>query len=178
MNTLQTSVRLPIRRPAVIFGAILLAAAFSQPHARLVLVSGDSMLPTLLSGDLLLVSRDAYRDIDPRRGDIVVARHGRELIVKRVVGVPGEQVEVYRGRLRINGMEVPEDSPLLPGELDIARGKLSPGRFALLGDNRSLSRDQIVHAVVSREQIIGRVILSSRDRPWTSRIPATPVAKE
>jgi signal peptidase I len=129
-------------------------------HARfsLVLSVGESMQPTLRNRALLLVDRRAYRSVAPRRAEVVVARHFDELIIKRVVGLPGETVEVQEGHLLVEGTPVVESYRVMPGRLRISRGRLGADRYALLGDNRSLAASQVVQAVVAREQILGKVV--------------------
>jgi signal peptidase I len=141
---------------ATVIGLLLLV----QSQFRLALVIGQSMRPGLHTGNLLLVNKRAYQYTPPRRGDIVLARYHGELIVKRVVGLPGEAVELKRGHLYVNGQPIAERHPIEPGPVDIASGRLFQGRFALLGDNRSLAAYQLVHAVVDKDQIIGKVVLS------------------
>lgn len=136
-------------------GAELFRARFSLCVSR-----GESMEPTFTPRALLVVDREAYRHRPPLRGDIVLARHGSEWIVKRVVGLPGETVEVRKGRLVINGSVSPEPYPTRPGPLHIKPGMLRPDRYALLGDNRNLGSEESVHAVVGLEQILGRVVWS------------------
>lgn len=132
-------------------------------HFQLVLVSGSSMQPTLQDGDLLILDRQAYRDgATPRRGDVVVVRRSHEYLVKRIVGLPGETVEVSSGMVLVNGIRQTPGHPVLAGSLDIGRGRLASERFAVLGDNRSLPLSEVVHAVVSPEQIVGRVIRVAR----------------
>lgn len=133
-------------------------------HSRfgLVLSVGESMRPTLISGELLLVDRAAYRHAEPRRGDIVVARYHGGWITKRVVGLPGETVAVSAGHLLVNEQPCQESYRLLPGLLRIGPGKLQPDRYALLGDNRDMSAEETIHAVVARDQILGRVAGSLR----------------
>ena len=117
------------------------------------------MQPTLRSGDLLLVDKRAYRDVDPLRGDIVVARHGSEQWVKRIVGLPGEEIELKDGALLVNGHRVVEAHDVTPGPLEITKGRLFSGKFALLGDYRSVWPRKGVHGIVSKEDIVGKVIL-------------------
>lgn len=138
-------------------GCVGLAFLF---HVRfsLVLCLGTSMCPTFGSPELLLVDRAAFRDTGPRRGEVVVARHFGEWILKRVVGLPGETVAVREGRLWINGAPCPEPYPRVPGGLRIEPGTLQADRYALLGDNRSISVEENLHAVVAREHLLGRVV--------------------
>ena len=134
----------------------------------LALVTGASMLPTLSPGDLLVVDKWAYRTVTPRRGDVVLARFRDELILKRIVGLPGEEVEVKAGRLHVNGTLIPEFYGTNDGCLDIERGRLLEGRFAALGDNRTAVPEVIVVAIVSQERILGRVVFPVP--LWPSRL--------
>lgn len=139
-------------------------AGLFEARFALVLTVGESMQPTLADGELMLVDRGAYRDTGPARGDIVVARHFGELIVKRVVGLPGETVAVQNGRLLIQGVRRQEDYSRWPGSLRIAPGTLGADRYALLGDNRSLTDGQMIHAVTPRDHLVGRVVAGLRIR--------------
>ena len=118
------------------------------------------MLPTLKSGELLLVSRLAYQHTEPQRGDIVMARNGTDLILKRIVGLPKEEVEVRRGTLYINGSQQQEDHGVQEGPLDVSKGKLLDGDFATLGDNREIPAVLAIHPVLSKTDIVGKVILN------------------
>lgn len=138
-------------------------------HYVLIVTVGPSMLPTLASGELLLVDKRAYLRRPPRRGEIVVARYGNEFITKRIVGLPGERVELIEGQLWVDGTPLPAEHELTPGPLTIAPGTLGPERYALVGDNRRLSPEQSVHAVVGRDELQGRVVASWR--PGKSRTP-------
>jgi signal peptidase I len=125
---------------------------------QLGVVSGDSMLPTLRSGSLLLIDKRAYEQVKPNRGDIVVARYAGGLVVKRVVGLPGEEVEVQRGRLYVNGTRVQESHAINPGDLFIGEGKMLPADFATLGDNRAVSPGTAVHPIITKADIVGKVV--------------------
>jgi signal peptidase I len=148
--------------------AAMALALTGHRHFRLALVVGESMCPQYHTGDLLLVDRSAYREVEPQRGDIVVARYGREIIVKRVVGLPGEEVALHHGHLYVNGAPMPERHAIEPGTVEISPGILFAGKFALLGDNRALPITLLVHAVVSKEELVGKVVGSFRSKPLTS----------
>ena len=130
----------------------------AQAHFRLALVSGDSMQPELRTGDLLLIDKRAYRTRDPQRGDVVLAQCGQDLIVKRVVGLPGEKVELRRGHVYVNGSALAERYAIRSGSLNISPGVLFRGKYALLGDNRDMDLSQVAYPVVSREQVVGKVV--------------------
>jgi signal peptidase I len=139
---------------------LLVLLGWVRSDYRLAVVIGDSMLPHLRTGDLLLVDKRAYLQADPRRDDVVVAQYGPELIVKRIVALPGEKVALRNGKLYLDGLAVRERHPIQAGPLNISEGRLLPGRFALLGDNREAGLYQSVHAVLGKSEIIGRVICS------------------
>jgi signal peptidase I len=143
--------------------ALILALTVLCREFKLAVVVGDSMLPTLKPGDLMIVDRRAYEQSQPERGDIVVARYGKDWVVKRVVGLPGEEVEVKKGELFIDGAPRAENHPRTPGTLDVAKGRLLDGDFATLGDNRAVPAILAVHPIVSRREILGKVIFA---RSW------------
>ncbi len=126
---------------------------------RLVWVVGDSMVPTFQSGDLIVVDRWAYHRREPGRGDVVVARHHGEWVLKRVVGLPGESVEVREGQVEVDGSPLDPDHPVTSGSLNIGSARLLSHRFAILGDNRGVDPGSFIHAVVGPEQLLGRVVL-------------------
>lgn len=151
------------RRWLALVCVFLIAICFAY-HFRLGIVSGESMSPTVKGGDWFLLNKRAYATTDPVRGDIVVARYGKELIIKRIVGLPGEEVEFKTGRLYIDGHPIAEQPQVRSGELSIGRGRLGKGKFALLGDNRTVAPSQIVQAVVPRNHLLGKVLWTGAPR--------------
>lgn len=145
-------------------------------------VEGSSMEPTLHSGQYLLVNKAAYFYIDwsrvsrylpflntvegkthlfgsPQRGDVVVFRFPRDPsrdFIKRVIGLPGDTVEVRTGRVYING--APLDEPYLTDSphYTVPRETLASDNYFVLGDNRNSSSDSHVWGVVPRENIVGK----------------------
>lgn len=159
--------RVAVRRMLGILGvgvALMLAVQAVGWFGCFTMVSGPSMNPTLASGELIWVDRRSYGATAPVRGDVVVARHRGEWIVKRVVGLPGEEVEVREGRLYVNGGNPGMQHAVMPGPLSIAPGRLGRDRYALLGDNRSELASTLVHAVVPSARIMGKVLF--RVRLW------------
>lgn len=122
-------------------------------------IEGSSMEPTLHSGQYLLVNKLAYRSSgESQRGDIVVFESwnsGKDFI-KRVVGVPGETVEVRDSSVWINGERLDE------GYLDqITSGNVPPivlgeDEYFVMGDNRGNSSDSRNHGALKRDKIIGK----------------------
>ena len=152
-----------LKRLYVLLGigaALILVFTVFCHEFKLAIVVGESMLPTLRPGDLLIVDRRAYDQSDPGRGDIVVARYGKDWVVKRVVGLPGEEVEVRKGILFIDGTPCLEDHAVEKGPLDVAKGRLLAGDFATLGDNRAVPAVLAIHPILCRNEILGKVIYS------------------
>lgn len=119
-----------------------------------VLIVGESMQPTLRSGRLAGVNRLAYRRHAPRRGDIVAVWTGRDLMIKRVVGLPGEDIGACDGIFQVNGVPLAEPYVGLRHWWSIAPGRLDAESYVVAGDNRS----ETLVAVVHRSRIVGRLV--------------------
>jgi signal peptidase I len=127
-----------------------------------VLVVGASMQPTLRSGQLLGVNKFAYHFDKPRRGDIVEVKTSTGLMLKRVVGLPGETVALREGIFYINGVPLVEPYVYFRELSSIGPGQLGSESYVIAGDNRIES----LIAVVNRDRIVGRVVGEpSRLRP-------------
>lgn len=126
-------------------------------------IPSASMAPTLQPGDLLTADTWHYREEAPLPGDIVVYEEASGtglMYIKRIVGVPGDRIEVREGRLFRNGEPAPEaylDPSLRVGGPDFPPMVLESGEYFVLGDNRKNSRDSRFHGPVPIDQIYGRV---------------------
>jgi signal peptidase I len=144
----------------LLLAALILCLGWAfHANYRLTIVAGDSMNPTFRSGDILLVDRHAYDGRIPARGDIVTAVSQGELLVKRVVGLPGEAVKIDDGTLLIDGSPVLETYVRLNGHLFIGEGLLTGNRFGLIGDNRAFPH-ATMPVIASGKEIVGRVVAS------------------
>ena len=126
-------------------------------------VEGDSMLPSFLEGDYLLAHGDGALKRPPVRGEIVVAvlEDCERRILKRVVGLPGEQIAFSDGMLLINGQKLEEPYLRgLPPYLGLGNSCFTPGpdEYFLMGDNRAHSTDSRHYGPLSRSQIAARAI--------------------
>ncbi|MCP5520933.1 MAG: signal peptidase I [Verrucomicrobiales bacterium] len=153
------------RKMLLLAGVLVGTLLLFRCRYSFILTVGDSMRPTISNGTMLLLDRSAYRCHPPQRGDIVVADYFGERITKRVVGLPEEKVAVEEGRVMINGAPLEEDHAVTAGTLTIEPGRLQSGRYALLGDNRNYATGETIHAVVTRDQILGRVVGSCGGQP-------------
>lgn len=122
-------------------------------------VVGQSMEPTLESGELVLVFKASYAFQQPKRYDIVVCRfEGMEQnYIKRVIGLPGERVEIRNGQVYIDSVLLADDpfggetANVPPVDLVVPQNQ-----YFLLGDNRGNSRDSADLGPLSRQQIGGK----------------------
>ena len=129
------------------------------------MVSGQSMEPTLSNGDNLIVDKISYRFRDPQRYDIIVFPYKYEedtYYIKRIIGMPGETVQVIGGYVYINGELLESDiygaEPMESGQLADQPITLGADEYFVLGDNRnhsSDSRDPSV-GVLKRSDLLGR----------------------
>ena len=119
------------------------------------LITGESMEPTLHGGQFVWVNKLAYRFRPPQRGDIVVVRTPRQWIVKRILGLPGEEIALRDGVCYIDGLPLTEPYVQLAGTDTTAPGRLGPNRFFVAGDHRAGS----AIAIVNRKRIVGSVVL-------------------
>jgi len=124
-------------------------------------VDGFSMRPTLEDSELVLVNKMAYWLGQPKHGDIVVFRYPvnpSEDLIKRVIGLPGDEVKIHDGKVYINGLAVNEPyiaaAPDYFGEWVVPQGKLF-----VLGDNRNDSLDSHEWGVLPLENVIGKAVL-------------------
>ena len=146
----------------------IIAAAFFLNHFGVgkVFVDGDSMEPALHDGDSVWVDKLSYRMGAPERYDIVVFRYryrdGR-YFMKRIVGLPGETVQIMDGSVYVDGEPLGETYGTEPIEKAKRAGKLvvlGTDEYFVLGDNRNHSTDSRDSDVanVAKEQITGKVI--------------------
>jgi signal peptidase I len=143
--------------------AVLIAAFIMIFIARAYTVNGDSMLPTLHHGERLLVDKISYRFVDPSRGEIIVFKNPSdtdEQFVKRVIGLPGDEIAIVQGVVYINGQPVEEDYTLAPARIGFTSQIVPEGTYFVLGDNRNNSEDSRFGRVgfLPRSLIIGRAV--------------------
>src|SRR5213593_5118686 len=152
----------------LIFALMLLALVMVfivQP----VKVEGTSMLPYLHDGERIFVNKLVYYD-DYRwapkiyRGDIVVfwfPEDPSKSYIKRVIGLPGDMVEVHDGRVRVNGRDL--DETYLDPQLNMSHASkpptyVKPGYYFVMGDNRDNSSDSRIWGLVPKKYIYGKAL--------------------
>ncbi len=127
----------------------------------LFIVDGKSMEPNLHSGEYILVNRWQYNFGKPERGDVVVLKFPgdpeHKKYIKRVIGLPGEKVEIWNGTVYINGQilkesYLPADTMTLPN----LNRQLRDEDYFLLGDNRPNSSDSRLWGICPKRNLIGK----------------------
>lgn len=142
--------------------AVILVFYFGQRVSN----AGDSMRPELKNGDVVLVNRLVYNAMTPKRGDIVAFKpNGREnahYYIKRIIGLPGETVQIREGKVYINGKEQTED--IFVSEIEkpgVAQEEITLGEqeYFVLGDQAASSDDSRKADIgnVKRSEIYGKI---------------------
>jgi signal peptidase I len=162
----------------IVVVAVLVALAIQAWLVKPYRIPSGSMLDTLRPGDRVLVNRAVYRLRDPQRGDVIVFRYPQDpdvVFIKRVVGVPGDLLEVRDGHLYVNGRRVAEPYVHRTGgraDPTVAQAaiagstlhdpwslaepyRIPAGNYFVMGDNRTDSDDSRDWGTVPRAAIVG-----------------------
>lgn len=122
-----------------------------------VYVSGESMMNTLHDGDIMILDIIGSKQHDYQRFDIVVVDSGKDLIIKRVIGLPGEKIEYKNNELYINHKKI--NDPYGNGKTEDFELTVPKGKYFVLGDNRQNSMDSRYFGAFSKKQIKGKTNL-------------------
>ncbi len=132
---------------------------------QLLEVTGDSMYPTLHDKEQIVAEKISIKVKDLKRGEIIIFEHPNEkgkLLIKRLIGLPGETIRIEDEKVYINGSELIEPyltNTKTEGQSYIKEGidyKIPDDSYILMGDNRSKSTDSREWGYVSKELIVGR----------------------
>lgn len=123
-------------------------------------VQGVSMLPNYRENSIRFVNGLAYWFAEPRRGDVVAIRFAGKhvMLLKRVVGLPGEEIAFHEGHVVINGKALEEPYVEYPCNWEIPPEKIGLNQFYVVGDNRSMFDQDHTKGRADRERIVGKVL--------------------
>ncbi len=150
-----------VRDIAIALAIVIVVTMFIKPT----IVKETSMQPTLYENNYLLVNKQAYRFGDEERGDIIVFHsdlEDKELLIKRIIGLPGDVITIDQGKVFLNGTEMQEDYTLegvTPGQLiDFT---VPEGQLFVMGDNRRVSIDSRSEEVgcVDEDDVMGKAFV-------------------
>lgn len=176
-NTEQENSKKPENRKKKFFGsiielgiylAIIILCVTVVPRyvIQRTIVDGSSMMNTLKDQENLLVEKVSYHFSDPDRFDIIVfypkGRDYEDYYIKRVIGLPGETVQIIGSSIYIDGKELKEDygkDPITSSGLAAEPIKLAEDEFFVMGDNRTVSEDSRSIGPVKKKNIEGRAVL-------------------
>lgn len=139
--------------------------------AKPFIVNGPSMDPTFETGQYLIVDELSYHFREPQRGEVLVFQYpytapteAKRFYIKRLIGLPGETVEIQYGKVSIRNSSSPEpivlDEPYVAnGSLDSLKKTLGPNEYFVLGDNRPASSDSRSWGALEEKYIVGRPLV-------------------
>jgi signal peptidase I len=157
--------------------SVVLFVSINMISAR-IRVDGASMEPTLVSGEYVIVNRLSYRLGSPQQGDIIVfhfPRDPKEEYIKRVIGLPGDEVEVKNGTVYVNGQLLNES--YLKVKMDyFGTWRVPEGQLFVLGDNRNNSSDSHDWGTVPNDYVVGKAVLVYWPPPAWGLIDHVPLA--
>ncbi|MBL1209334.1 signal peptidase I [Geminocystis sp. GBBB08] len=127
-------------------------------------IPSSSMEPTLLINDRLMIEKMSYRFHEPKRGDVVVfnatetlQKEGyQDAFIKRIIGIPGDQVKVRNGKVMVNNQVLRETYIKEAPNYNFGPVTVPENQYLVLGDNRNNSYDSHYWGFVPRDKIIGR----------------------
>lgn len=141
--------------------AIILIPSFIMSNTR---VPTESMTPAIDPGDHLLVNRLPYYYRDPVQGEIIVFKYGQDYLIKRVIAIPGDEINILENKVYVNKTLL-DETAYLPPEMKtylFAGSKIDfpyiipEGYYFVMGDNRLNSKDSRVFGAIPRKSIIAK----------------------
>ena len=117
-------------------------------------VNGRSMNDTLKDGDIMILNIIGYRTKGLKRFDIVVVDNGKDYLIKRVIGLPGEEIEYKDNKLYINGKLVKDNYG--KGKTEDFKIRVPKNSYYALGDNREDSLDSRYYGAFNKKKILGK----------------------
>jgi signal peptidase I len=125
-------------------------------------VFGTSMVPNILPSDYILADKVSYHFRNPERGEIIILNSPQQSekdLIKRVIGLPGDTVEIKGKRVYINDVAINEPYLNEPIKYDYAKQVVPENSYFVLGDNRNVSADSHSGWFLTKDDIIGKAMV-------------------
>lgn len=144
-------------RALILACVCLIVFRYALRPARIV---GDSMAPTFQDGEFLFINCLAYREDDPRRGDVIgIMTTGQSVIyLKRVIAVSGDHLEIRNGIIYLNGIELLETYVKQRANWQYDPIILGKDEYFVIGDNRKMNSEDHHFGKVKRDKILGKFL--------------------
>ncbi len=160
-NYLDRSLNFWFRDLVVVVGLVLIIVIFLYQPVR---VEGVSMMPRIHDQERIFINKFEYRFSSIRRGDVVVFSFPLDphrTFIKRIIGLPGETVQILDGKVYINSQELRESYVPRSFEIDEQETPIlvSSDHYYVMGDHRNMSNDSRSWGLVPRGNIIGKAVL-------------------
>lgn len=151
----------------IVIASVFLLEKYVLLNAK---IPSESMQNTIMVGNRIFGSRLAYRKEDPRRYDIVIFRYPddeSQLFIKRVIGLPGDEIDIHDGGVYVNGSDTPLTDSFCPEQGVTDEGDLDypfivpEGCYFMLGDNREHSKDSRywIEPFVEKDEILAKAVV-------------------
>ncbi|WP_082127441.1 signal peptidase I [Calothrix sp. 336/3] len=147
-----------------LFLAFMIRTLIAEPR----FIPSDSMVPTLHTGDRLVVEKVSYYLHSPKYGDIVVFQPPEALqkrgypkdqaFIKRIIAQPGQTISITDGKVYLDGKAISENYIAEPPESPLAPVRVPEDNFFVMGDNRNDSNDSRYWGFLPRKNVIGRAV--------------------
>lgn len=143
--------------------ALLIVIPIRAWVAQPFIVQGNSMVPSFHHGEYLIIDEFSYHFRKPERGEVVVFRYPRQtsqFFIKRVIGLPGDRIDIKSGSVWVNG-DALDEAYLFPLHATVpdASAVLGVDEYFVLGDNREASSDSRVWGNLNERFIVGKTLL-------------------
>ena len=166
--------------------AFILAIGIRTLVAEARYIPSSSMEPTLEINDRLIIEKVSYYFTSPQRGDVVVfspteklkEQNFKDAFIKRVIGLPGETIEVRDGKVYVNGEAIREKYIEEAPDYNYGPETVPENQYLVLGDNRNNSYDSHYWGFVPRQNLIGRAIVRFWPFDRLGSLDQTPLYEE